>query len=50
MAQATEGLDAIELLRQDHRTVEDLFKRFEELKDQDEEAAAEIIESACAEL
>jgi len=50
MAQATEGLDAIELLRQDHRTVEDLFKRFEELKDQDEDAAAEIIESACAEL
>ena len=45
-----EGLDAIELLRQDHRKVEDLFKQFEELKEEDEDAAAEIIEAACAEL
>ena len=50
MAQAREGLDAIELLKQDHRTVEDLFKQFEDLEDDDEDAAAEIIESACAEL
>jgi hemerythrin superfamily protein len=43
-------LDAIELLRQDHRTVEDLFKQFEKLKDDDEDAAAEVIEAACTEL
>ena len=50
MAKAREGADAIELLRQDHRAVEDLFKQFEKLKDEDEEAAAEIIEKACTEL
>jgi len=43
-------LDAIELLRQDHRKVEDLFKQFEELKEDDEDAAAEMIEAACTEL
>ena len=30
--------------------VEDLFEQFEEVKDNDEDAAAEIIESACAAL
>jgi len=50
MAQARDGANAIELLKQDHRTVEDLFKQFEKLKDEDEEAAAEIIETACTEL
>src|SRR6478609_148983 len=50
MAKARDGADAIELLKQDHRTVEDLFKQFEKLKDEDEEAAAEIIEAACTEL
>jgi hemerythrin superfamily protein len=43
-------LDAVELLKQDHRKVEDLFKQFEKLKDDDEDAAAEVIEAACAEL
>lgn len=43
-------LDAIELLKQDHRTVEGLFKQFEELKDEDEDAAAVVIESVCKEL
>jgi len=42
--------DAIELLKQDHRKVEQLFKQFEELKEEDEEATAEIVETACAEL
>ena len=46
---ATE-LDAIELLKQDHRKVEDLFNEFEKLKDDDEAAATVVIESACAEL
>ena len=42
--------DAIELLKQDHRKVEELFKQFEQLKEDDAEAASEIIESACLEL
>jgi len=51
MAQkGNDAANAIELLKQDHRTVEDLFEQFEKLKDDDEEAAAEIIESVCAEL
>ena len=48
-AETTE-LDAIELLEDDHRKVEDLFKQFEKLKDDDEEAAALVIEAACAAL
>ena len=31
-------MDAIELLKQDHREVEGLFKEFEKLKEEDEEA------------
>jgi hemerythrin superfamily protein len=42
--------DAIELLKQDHRNVEALFKEFEKLKEEDEEASAEVIENACLEL
>ena len=42
--------DAIELLKQDHREVEELFKEFEKLKEDDPEAAAQIIETACVEL
>jgi hemerythrin superfamily protein len=48
--QGNQALDAVELLRQDHRAVEDLFKQFEKLKDDDEDAAAEVIEAACNEL
>jgi hypothetical protein len=43
-------MDAIELLKQDHREVERLFKEFEKLKEEDEEAAAQVIETACIEL
>jgi hemerythrin-like domain-containing protein len=50
MTMAQETVNAIELLQQDHRMVEDLFEQFEEVKDNDEDAAAEIIESACAAL
>ena len=50
MAQkSTETANAIELLKQDHRAVEDLFQQFEKVED-DSDAAAEIIESACSEL
>jgi hemerythrin-like domain-containing protein len=50
MTMAQETTNAIELLQQDHRMVEDLFEQFEQAKDDDEDAAAEIIESACAAL
>ena len=46
----SKALDAIELLESDHRKVEDLFKQFGNLEDEDEEAASEIIETACIEL
>jgi len=50
MAKTQKKDDAIELLKQDHRTVEGLFKEFEKLKDEDEEATTEVIEKACLEL
>lgn len=40
---------AIELLKQDHRSVEVLFKEFEALAD-NQDAAEQVIETACAEL
>src|SRR4051794_10917249 len=42
-------VDAITLLKQDHREVEGLFKEFEQLKD-DEDAVVQVIETACTEL
>ena len=44
-----QSADAIELLKQDHRKVDGLFKQFEELEDEPE-AANPIIEAAVAEL
>ncbi len=41
--------DAIVLLKEDHKKVQDLFKQFEKVKD-DEDASAEIITTACMEL
>jgi iron-sulfur cluster repair protein YtfE (RIC family) len=38
------------MLLQDHRKVEDLFKQFEKLAEEDEEAANVVIEAACMEL
>ena len=49
MAKAPKKEDAIDLLKQDHREVEALFKEFEQLED-DVEAAAQVIETACTEL
>ena len=49
MAKTQKKDGAIELLKQDHREVEELFKQFEKLEDE-QEAAEPIIESACAEL
>lgn len=41
--------NALELLKQDHRSVEVLFKEFEELAE-DQDAADQVIETACTEL
>jgi hypothetical protein len=37
MTMAQETANAIELLQQDHRMVEELFEQFEQVKDEDEE-------------
>lgn len=54
MAQARKkGPNAIDLLKQDHREVEMLFKEFEELHEQGEEAAEaaeQVIQTTCTEL
>lgn len=42
-------LDAIELLMQDHREVESLFREFEYLQQNDRDAGC-LVETACAEL
>ena len=43
-------LNAIDLLKKDHREVEALFKEFEQLHEDGGEAAAQVIETACTEL
>jgi hemerythrin superfamily protein len=51
MAKAPKTPDALDLLKQDHRRVESLFKEFEKLHESDEHEAADVIvETACAEL
>ena len=48
----TSGMDAIELLREDHRSVEKIFKEFEKLQedDADDESKRALVERACAAL
>ena len=43
-------LDAIQLLKQDHREVEGLFKEFEQLEAEGSAAIEEVIATACTEL
>lgn len=43
-------VDAIQLLKQDHREVEILFKEFEKLEEDGEEAVEQVIATACTEL
>lgn len=45
-----EAMNAIEMLIEDHRTVQKLFKAFEKTEESDAESRIEIVESACAEL
>jgi hemerythrin superfamily protein len=42
--------DAIELLKQDHKEVDGLFKEFEKLEEDGEEAVEQVIATACTEL
>ena len=46
------GVDAIELLKQDHRNVEKIFKQFEKLQegDADDESKRALVDRACAAL
>jgi hypothetical protein len=51
MAKTRKEPDAIDLLKQDHRRVESLFKEFEKAHESEEQSATdEIIDTACAEL
>jgi hemerythrin-like domain-containing protein len=50
MAKTRKKDDAIELLKQDHREVETLFKEFEKLEQDGEEAVEQVIATACTEL
>ena len=50
MARTRKKDDAMELLKQDHREVEMLFKEFEKLEQDGEEAVEQVIATACTEL
>jgi hemerythrin superfamily protein len=50
MARTRKKDDAMELLKQDHREVETLFKEFEKLEQDGEEAVEQVIATACTEL
>jgi hemerythrin superfamily protein len=51
-ATRSNGMDAIELLKEDHRSVEKIFKQFEKLQedDADDESKRALVERACAAL
>jgi hemerythrin superfamily protein len=51
-ASRSNGVDAIELLKEDHRSVEKIFKEFEKLHedDSDDESKRALVERACAAL
>jgi hemerythrin-like domain-containing protein len=51
-ASRSNGVDAIELLKEDHRNVERIFKEFEKLPedDTDDESKRALVERACAAL
>ena len=50
MARTRKKAGAIELLKQDHREVEGLFKEFEQLEKAGEESVEQVIATACTEL
>jgi hemerythrin superfamily protein len=53
MAQTRGGkkeMDAIELLKKDHKEVDGLFKQIEALQEEGDEAAQQVVETVCVEL
>ena len=50
MARTRKKDDALQMLKQDHREVETLFKEFEKLEQDGEEAVEQVIATACTEL
>ena len=50
MARTAKKDNALELLKQDHREVEGLFKEFEKLESEGEEALEQVISTTCTEL
>jgi hemerythrin superfamily protein len=50
MARTRKKDNALEMLKQDHREVETLFKEFEKLEQDGEEAVEQVIATACTEL
>ena len=47
---AAAGRDAVDLLTDDHKRVQKLFREFEEVDRDDDEAVRELVETACVEL
>ena len=50
MAKSRKKEDAIQLLKQDHREVDGLFKEFEQLEKDGSDAVQQVIATACTEL
>jgi len=50
MAKTRKKDNALEMLKQDHREVEMLFKEFEKLEQDGERAVEQVISTACTEL
>ncbi|HYH43171.1 MAG TPA: hemerythrin domain-containing protein [Burkholderiales bacterium] len=50
MAKSRRKIDAIKLLKQDHKEVDGLFKEFEKLDEAGEDAVEQVIATACTEL
>ena len=50
MARTRKKDDAMQLLKQDHREVETLFKEFEKLEEDGDESVEQVIITACTEL
>jgi hemerythrin superfamily protein len=45
-----QAVDALDVLMQDHKNVQKLFREFEQLEEEDEDEMSRIVERACVEL
>ncbi|MGZ5148171.1 MAG: hemerythrin domain-containing protein, partial [Burkholderiales bacterium] len=50
MAKTPSELDAIDVLMEDHKRVQKLFKDFDRVERDDAEAVRDLVETACVEL